>query len=308
MLPSGMGLRRSRASRRPALVACLAPMLVRGAAPGVTRYALRVAYDGTRFKGWQVQPRGARTVQGELNAALRTRFGGVDIATLGASRTDAGVHARGQCAHADLPVAPLDGAPLELLEHQINRLLPDDARVHDLRPAPAPQAWQAREGLPWHAIANAAGKRYAYRLTARRGSADPLGRLYRGHVAYRAVDFGRLDDALACFVGEHDFAAFANNAPGFDPSGNARSTTRAIRSATLLDEGGGDATLTFELDGALYKMVRNVVGAAVAVADGALHRDAIPALLAPGARRADNPAKAAPACGLCLEEVYYDDY
>ena len=304
----GPAARRSRASRRHALVACLAPMLVRGAAPGSTRYALRVAYDGTRFKGWQVQPGGARTVQGELNAALRTRFGGVDVATLGASRTDAGVHARGQCAHADLPVAPLDGAPLELLEHQINRLLPDDARVHDLRPAPAPTAWQAREGLPWHAIANAAGKRYAYRLTARRGSADPLGRLYRGHVAYRDVDFGRLDDALSCFVGEHDFAAFANNAPGVDPAGAKRSTTRAIRSATLLDEGGGDATLTFELDGALYKMVRNVVGAAVAVADGALPRDAIPALLAPGARRADNPAKAAPACGLCLEEVYYDDY
>ncbi|KAH8054038.1 pseudouridine synthase [Aureococcus anophagefferens] len=165
-------------------------MLVRGAAPGVTRYALRVAYDGTRFKGWQVQPGRARTVQGELNAALRTRFGGADIPTLGASRTDAG----------------------------INRLLPDDARVHDLRPAPAPKPWQAREGLPWHAIANAAGKRYAYRLTARRGSADPLGRLYRGHVAYRAVDFGRLDDALACFVGEHDFAAFANNA-GRRPAG-----------------------------------------------------------------------------------------
>ncbi|KAH8043464.1 pseudouridine synthase [Aureococcus anophagefferens] len=143
-------------------------MLVRGAAPGSTRYALRVAYDGTRFKGWQVQPGGARTVQGELNAALRTRFGGADIPTLGASRTDAGVHARGQCAHADLPVAPLDGAPLELLEHQINRLLPDDARVHDLRPAPAPQAWQAREGLPWHAIANAAHGAYAYRLTRRR--------------------------------------------------------------------------------------------------------------------------------------------
>ena len=94
MLPTGMGLRRSRASRRHALVACLAPMLVRGAAPGSTRYALRVAYDGTRFKGWQVQPGGRRTVQGELNAALRTRFGGADIPTLGASRTDAGVHAR----------------------------------------------------------------------------------------------------------------------------------------------------------------------------------------------------------------------
>ncbi|KAH8047565.1 DUF4336-containing protein [Aureococcus anophagefferens] len=209
--------------------------------------------------------RGARTVQGELNAALRTRFGGADIPTLGASRTDAGVHARGQCAHADLPVAP---TAAELLEHQINRLLPDDARVHDLRPAPAPQAWQAREGLPWHAIANASGKRCAPADGAAR-QRGPAGPPVPGP---RRLPRRRLRPPRRRALVLRGRARLRGLREQRAPARSGRGAIGdAIRSATLFDEGGGDATLTFELDGALYKM-------------------------------------AAPACGLCLEEVYYDDY
>ena len=287
---------------------CVVSMLFltgRSVAP-TTRYAMRVAYDGTRFKGWQVQPT-HRTVQGVLHEALGRRFGGSPIGTLGASRTDTGVHARGQVAHCDLPVEALSGDALELLEHQVNRLLPDDVRVFELRPAPAPEPWQVADGLPWHAIANSRGKRYSYRLAARRGGADPLARLYRAHVAHAPLDLAKLDATLQTFVGEHDFAAFANLSPGGVLATN-RSTVRTLRSADLLDEGGGDATVVFELDGAMYKMLRNVVGTAVAVAAGSLDADECAYLLSGAAKRTDNPAKAAPAHGLCLDRVFYDDY
>ena len=161
-----------------------------------TRYALRIAYDGTLFKGWQIQPH-SRTVQGELCKALTQRFAGQPIRLLGASRTDTGVHARGQAAHCDLPIDALDGDAVALLEHQINRILPDDVRVFDLRVAPPPKVWQTEQDLPWHAIANSRGKVYEYALTARRGSQDPLSRLYRAHVAHPPIDLGVLDQTLS---------------------------------------------------------------------------------------------------------------
>ena len=96
------------------------------------RYALRVAYDGTHFNGWQVQPN-ARTVEGELRKAFTTRFDGANVPLLGASRTDSGVHARGQAAHVDLPEVVED---VDLLKHQLNRMLPDDVRINCVRAAP----------------------------------------------------------------------------------------------------------------------------------------------------------------------------
>lgn len=266
-----------------------------------TRYALRVAYDGTAFKGWQTQP-GCRTVQGELERALSQRFDGAAVATLGASRTDAGVHARGQAAHADLPgVGALGGDALALLEHQVNRILPADAKIFDLRPAPPPAGWQAADGLPWHAIVNSRGKRYRYRLRAARGKADPLDARYRGTVRHAGIDEALLDAALAKFVGEHDFRALADGAP-------PRSTVRTIRSIERVDEGGGEASLFFVVDGALYKMLRNVVGLAIAVAAGAVPPEKVDFLLSGDAKRTDNPAPAAPPEGLCLDRVLYDDF
>lgn len=110
------------------------------------------------------------------------------------------------------------------------------------------------------------------------------------------------------FVGEHDFVAFANNAPDFYPGECERSTTRTIRTIDLRDRGDGNADIVFELDGALYKMLRNVVGTAVAVASGKLSTDHLDLLLSGDARRVENPSKAAPACGLCLDRVLYDDF
>ena len=106
------------------------------------RYALRVAYDGTHFNGWQHQPN-ARTVEGELRKAFTTRFDGVNVPLLGASRTDSGVHARGQAAHVDLPEVVAD---VDLLKHQLNRMLPDDVRINCVREAPPGGE------KPWHAL------------------------------------------------------------------------------------------------------------------------------------------------------------
>lgn len=113
--------------------------------PSPIRYRFRVAYDGTDFAGWQIQPR-ARTVQGVIERALTKRFSGQPVTILGASRTDAGVHARGQMAHADLPMA----VNTTMLEFQLNRMLPHDVRLFDLEPAPAPTEWQAEQSLQWY--------------------------------------------------------------------------------------------------------------------------------------------------------------
>lgn len=266
----------------------------------IVRYRFRVAYDGTDFAGWQVQPR-ARTVQGCIEAALSKRFGGFRVMTLGASRTDAGVHARGQMCQADLPHA-VDGAALEF---QLNRMLPADIRVFDVEPAPQPTQWQAEQSLPWHAIVNAVGKRYTYRLSASKGPMDPMQRLYRARVAYAPIDLGVLESALDLFVGEHDFKAFANTALHVETS--KRSTIRRVDGMTLVDEGHGDATIVVDLDGALYKMVRNIVGTAVAVARGQMALDDVGELLTGRHNRGQNPAKAAPAHGLTLQAVFYDD-
>ena len=260
------------------------------------RYALRVAYDGTHFNGWQVQPN-ARTVEGELRRAFTQRFDGANVPLLGASRTDSGVHARGQAAHVDLPEVVAD---VDLLKHQLNRMLPDDVRINCVREAPPGGE------KPWHAIACSTGKRYSYRMTARYGSQDPLERLYRAHVCYEDLDFALLSNALQRCRGRFDFKAFANNAPTQNPL--EMDTIREIRSIEAEDEGFGDYTVQIELDGALYRMVRNVVGACVACGTGKLKIDELDELLSGRKTRRDNPTKSAPARGLCLEEVFYDDF
>ena len=323
----------------------LPPPLARGAAappPAPRRYAMRVAYDGTDFAGWQHQPH-ARTVQHAVEAALRARARAPALRVHAASRTDAGVHARGQCVHFDAALADdaadaADAAGLKRCEHALNRMLPPDVRVRGLARAPPPRPWQAARALPWSAMHSCAGKAYSYRLWARgAGGArppplDPLERRYRAAWP-AAVDAAALARALAAFEGTHDFRAFANDMARKDASHAAHAaassagrgadadadadarfdTTRTVRRAALVDEGGGALRVDVELDGALYKMVRNMVGAALAVAGGALPPDAIAqALAGEGAyaarRREDLRVKSAPAHGLCLEAVLYDDF
>lgn len=252
-----------------------------------TRLRARVAYDGTKYQGWQLQATGL-TIQGVLESALSKRFQRL-IRVVGASRTDSGVHGRGQGVHLDVPNLP----DLGQLEHSWNRMLPPDVRVHDLCIAPP----------NWHAIFSSRGKHYAYRLSTRQ-IPDPLCSLYRSHVRQRTFCITRLREAAARFQGTHDFASFVNVSAGPSPA----TTVRTIHSLQIVNEtaDGSHIRLDFYLDGALYKMVRNIVGCMLAVAVGDMSVSDLDRLFIESNRK--NAPMAAPAHGLCLEYVFYDGW
>lgn len=245
------------------------------------RLRLNLAYLGTGFAGWQKQ-RNARTVQGELEKALARLYGRA-VPTVGAGRTDAGVHADAQIAHFD---PPLNVPPSGVLA-AINGFLPPDVRV-----------LRVDEVSPsFHARRSAVGKRYRYRLAW--GPILPpwegLRRVWLPH----PPDLPRLEAALPLLTGEHDFARFALS--GHMGRGR-RGTVRTLYLATMLRRAFA-ADLVFEGDGFLRGMVRRLVGALLEVARGRQGQGWLAALLA--CQEADPPAPTAPPHGLTLERVYY---
>ena len=261
--------------------------LARGALnrpPPVPLYRLTLAYDGTDFAGWQVQerPEGprARTVQGELEAALSRLAGDAPVRVAGAGRTDAGVHALGQVASFELP---RDLEPAALLR-ALNGMLPPDVRVVDAALAPP----------GFHARKSALAKLYRYELDT--GPLQiPTRRRNAGHVPW-TLDETAVRAAAALFVGRHDFASLAS------AGGSARTTVRTITRSQVEFEG---ATLTYavEADGFLRKMVRSLVGALIEAGRGAVTLDELRRAMAARDRRAW--PKPAPACGLTLVRVDY---
>ncbi len=247
---------------------------------GVPTYLLTIAYEGTRFHGWQ-QQEGFRTVQQELVRA----FAAIDCPGLhveGAGRTDAGVHAVGQCAHVVMPRA---FAPERLLL-ALNTNLPDDVAVQAVRAAP--------DGF--HARFHARGKRYVYRcLTAAVRPAIGRG-LY--HWVRRPVDLAAMRAAAACLAGRHDFASFATN-PGYP---RRRGTVRTLQHVHLVPHGGG-FDLAVQGGGFLYNMVRNVMGSLLEVGYGNHPPGWIADVLAARDRRRAGPT--APPQGLYLVRVLY---
>ncbi len=244
---------------------------------GLVRVRLDIGYDGTDFSGWAVQP-GRRTVQGELEAALATVLRRPVRLTV-AGRTDAGVHATGQVAHADLP-STVDGA---VLRSRLVRLLPADVTVGDVRVAPA--GFDARFG--------ALRRHYAYRVADEPSTAAPLRR--RDTLTWpRHLDEHALTAAAAELLGEHDFAAFCRRREG--------ATT--VRELQRLDwERGRDGVLVCRVsaDAFCHNMVRSLVGALVAVGEGRRSTGWPAELLATGVRSSD----VAPAHGLTLVGVDY---
>lgn len=282
----------------------------------------RVAYDGTCYKGWQYQVN-METVQGTLERCLERKFGQL-IRVVGASRTDTGVHARGQAVHFDIPLEKaLHGEErISKLQFTMNQMLPDDVTVTNLSLAPCHHAEEsasdetlgmAQRQPPhwrqWHAIYNSRGKLYSYRICTDQ-VCDPLDRLYR-HFEWRANRLGFSEDLLRQatqkFEGSHDFSAFTNTActpPGIVPPLHTN-PVRTIRRANVVKERDGMYKIEFYLDGALYRMVRNVVGTILHVACGKMELSHIDTLFAYKDRRL--VPKSAPAKGLCLEKVFYDD-
>lgn len=276
-------------------------------APGAVRYAARVAYDGTAFRGWQYQPGGARTVQGCVNdalgLALRCPVGG-GVRCVAASRTDAGVHARGQAIHFDA-AAHAFGSPAQL-QARVNRLLPPEVRLWNVSLAPATGTV---DGLPWHANLAPTGKLYSYRFRMA-ATMDPLDRIDRALWYREKLDLKRVAEACACFEGTHDFSSFANRL-GHKSASSAEvqpNPVRTVRSVAFVEEVVGlDYRIDVVLDGALYKMVRNVVGLLLNVGSGAAEVSDVEKVFALRDRN-QNHNRAAPAEGLTLEHVFYDSY
>lgn len=248
------------------------------------RYRLTLAYDGAQFHGWQRQttPQGQvlRTVQGVVEQALQ-RLCGQPIHVIGASRTDAGVHARGQVAHFDAVCR----VPVENLAHALTGRVPRDVDILDARIAPP----------DFHAIRDA--KRKEYRYTIHNTRRRPLWLRTRALHFWEPLDERRMNDAAARLVGEHDFAGFASAGHGRE------STVRTIHACSVerIDQ---TVTIIVQGNGFLYNMVRILGGTLVEIGRGHCNPERIDQALASGNRADAGPTL--PAEGLCLEWIQYD--
>lgn len=245
------------------------------------RIKITLAYDGTEFHGWQVQP-DLPTIQGALEAVL-AEIEGKPVRVIGSGRTDAGVHALAQVAAFDLQ----NRIPPENLRRAMNRLLPPSIRV-----------LAAEEAAPdFHPRHHALCKTYEYRIW-RAQICPPFERRYVHHFPY-PLDEPRMIEAAPAFEGEHDFTAFAASD---DKDREGGSKIRRIFSSRLRREGD---RLIYRVSGTgfLKHMVRNMVGALIETGKGNLHAHQLRALLACPKPACAGPT--APACGLFLVEVRY---
>lgn len=239
---------------------------------------LLIEYDGTAYVGWQrqVQP---NSVQQAIEEAFRG-ITGETVHVVGASRTDAGVHARGQVAH----VHTATRLPADRLRDALNAVLPRDIAI--VRADEAPESFHARF--------DAIGKRYDYLMLT--GPVRPVfERRYAWHVTYR-LDLDRMRAAAAMLLGTHDFAGFASS------DHQHKNTVRTVKRCDLV-ETADRLLLVMEGNGFLYNMVRAVAGTLVDIGRGRLPVERVAEVLATRDRRLAGAT--APACGLCLVRVEY---
>jgi len=255
-------------------------------------WKLTIAYDGTDFFGWQVQPDRV-TIQGTLADAIE-RVTGERVLPQGSGRTDAGVHARGQVASFALE-APIPSANLL---RALNRKLPETIRVLAADPAPP----------EFHARHSAQAKTYEYRID--RAEICPPWRARFAWALHWPLDPARMQAAAQAVIGTHDFTSFA----AIDPDKSTRDSeaddegagrvgnVRTISGSEWREDG---ETLTYRVrgDGFLHHMVRNLAGTFVDIGRGHLEPDAMPRILAARVREAAGPT--APARGLFLDSVEY---
>lgn len=256
---------------------------------------LTIEYDGTGFHGWQKQP-GERTVQGHLEAVMSRLFR-TEISLSGTSRTDAGVHARGQRASFVTDI----GIPTEKIPLVVNNALSGAERgTFAVPPVRIVAAEEKPEGF--HARFDSVGKEYIY--TIRNGeSVDIFRRNFVYHVA-APLDIPAMRKACGALPGTHDFRSFESS------GGNPRQTTvRTIYRAEIGEapagaDGARDVTFTVRGDGFLYNMVRIMTGTLVDIGLGRIPAEDMPMIIEACDRAA--AGHTAPPGGLCLAEVFYD--
>ncbi len=237
----------------------------------VPRFKLTIEYAGTRYSGWQIQ-KNAKTIQGELDRAIREVTRRKDFELYGAGRTDAGVHALGQVAHLDV-ATPL---PAETLRRRVNDELPPDINVL------AVESVRHR----FHARHDAVARRYLYQLSRRRTAfAKPFVWWVKD-----PLDLAPMRNAASALVGMNDYAKFAERDDEGDDARD-RSTVVLVERFEIVEDG---ALVLVMIEGShfLWKMVRRLVGALVETGRG----QPMPA----------DPARfTAPPSGLFLERVFY---
>ena len=241
------------------------------------RVKLTIEYAGTRYSGWQIQ-KNAKTVQGEIERAIKAATGESAFELYGSGRTDAGVHALAQVAHLDIHVS----IPPEPLRRRINEELPADINI--LRVETVRHKFHARH--------DAVGRGYLYQVSRRRTA---FAKAFVWWVK-DDLDLARMREAAARFVGFHDFRSFSDGDPG------EKSTEVLVNALTVHEEGD---LIVFRVEGShfIWKMVRRLVGVLVEVGRGALTPEEAAALLS---ERSELPARlTAPASGLFLAGVRY---
>ena len=245
-------------------------------------YKFVIAYDGTRFFGWEHQP-DKETIQGKLEAVLE-RLQGHPVDLIGAGRTDAGVHALGFALnfHAETRIPP------EKLPLAINQHLPPDIRVLCARVVPE----------EFHARYAAHTKTYLYRIH-NHPIDSPFDEKYYTRVP-RRLDVDAMQRAAEQFVGKHDFLALCAAGSSAAAHGD---TVRTITDCHVTRK-GDEVDIEVTADGYLYNMVRILAGTLCEVGAGRMQPDAIPGILASRDRSQAGPTL--PAKGLFLEKVDYD--
>lgn len=237
------------------------------------RIMLIVAYDGTDYHGWQLQP-GVPTIEGELNKAL-TALLGEEIQVIGASRTDSGVHALCNAAVFDTDTK----IPAQKIAYALNQRLPEDIRIQ-----------KSKETEPdFHPRHCASRKTYEYRILNREFPL-PTKRRY-AHFTYVPLDEEKMRQAAAYLKGEHDFKSFCASAAVVE------TTVRTLYELEVIRD-GEEIVLRVTGSGFLYNMVRIIAGTLMEVGRGNIEPEKMQEILQEKDRSAAGPT--APACGLTL--------
>lgn len=248
---------------------------------GLRRFRIDLAYDGTDFSGWAIQP-GLRTVEGDLVKALEVIFGKLENGLRVAGRTDAGVHAIAQVLHVDL--TPIQARRIKSgLPKRLNAMLPRDVRIHKVE--------FAAEGF--HARFSATSREYRYRINQSAIENPLIGRYQLWHKY--PLDASKMHDAGQHLLGLHDFASFCKRRAG--------STTIREMKKLRVSEAKGEIVIDLEADAFCHNQVRSIVGALVAIGENTLSLKQLLAIL--DQKKRVGKFKVVGAEGLTLMKVNY---
>ena len=249
----------------------------------MSNYKLTIAYDGTRYNGWQKQGNTDKTIQGKLEAVISAFAAGEPVEIHGAGRTDAGVHAKGQVANVQLPKKR--GCADELFKY-LNEYLPEDICILSVEEV----------SERFHARLSAKGKHYRYCICNNEKYPDLFMRKYEAYIN-EPLDIGKMREASVRFIGEHDFSSFCSN------KHMKKSKVRNVTDIKITKE-SDKIVLDFYGDGFLYNMVRIITGTLIEVGLGERSPEDIPGIIRAKDRQAAGAT--APAKGLYLMEVFYE--